>query len=83
MIFSIYFFKVINFVVPDPRIYSWIPSSAANTDAVYPDGIKTPSAIGWSTFFITYNPVFNAQEVYYEILLIVLFETDSFLMILY
>ena len=59
MIFSIYFFEIINFVVPDPRTFSWILSSAANAAAVYPDGIKTPLAIAWSKFFITYNPVFN------------------------
>ena len=42
-------------------MFFWTLSSAANTDAVLPDGIKTPSAIGWSTFFITYNPVFNKR----------------------
>ena len=42
MISSIYSFEVINVVIPESKIYLWIPASTAAADAaaVNPSGIK-------------------------------------------
>ena len=49
-----------------------IPSSAADTAAVNPKGIKTLLADGLITFFVKGNPVFsNRPRIYLKILLIV------------
>ena len=57
MISSISSLEIINVVIPDPKIFFWIAASAA--DAVNPNGIKTQSANGFSTFFIEGKPVFS------------------------
>ena len=44
-------------VIPDPRIYFWIPASVAAA-AVNPNGIKTLT-IDLSTFFTKVKPVFS------------------------
>ena len=40
----------------DPNIFY---ESAGDAAAVNPNGIRTPLANGWRTFFINYKPVFN------------------------
>ena len=42
---------------PDPKIFSFIPVSAADAAAVNPNGIKTLLAHGLILFFINGNPV--------------------------
>ena len=44
---------------PEPRIFLWIPASAANADAVNPNGIKTLLANGLNIFFINGNSVIS------------------------
>ena len=71
--FSISSFDIISVVVPDPKIVLCIPASAANSAAVNPNGIKTLLANSLITFFV--NDILFLimnQEVYQEILLIVL-----------
>ena len=41
---------------PDPRLFLWIPASAADVAAVIPYGAK---ASGWSTFFIYGISIFS------------------------
>ena len=57
MILLISLFEIINVIIPDPNIFSWIAISIAT--AVNPNGIKTILAYGLSTFFIKGNPVFS------------------------
>ena len=56
---SISLFDVISVVFSDPKIFLYIPASAAHAAAVNPKGIKTILANGIITFFINGNPVFN------------------------
>ena len=79
MISFISSFETFNVVIPDPSIFWWITSSLVDAAAVYPNGIKTHLANILSTFFIKDNP----PRIYLEILLIVLFYTTEFLIILY
>ena len=51
--------KIINAVVPDPNIFLWIATSAADAAAVNPNGIKTLLANGLSTLQNKDNPNFN------------------------
>ena len=55
---SIYSFKIINVVIPDPKTFFWIAASIAYV-AVNPNGIKTFLANGLSTFFIKGKLVFS------------------------
>ena len=41
MLFFTSSFKIINVVVSDPNIFSWIAASAADASAVNPNGVKT------------------------------------------
>ena len=59
MISFISSFEIINVVVPDPSIFSWITASAADAAAVNPKGIKTLLVSGLSTFFIKGDLVFS------------------------
>ena len=59
MILFISLFEIINVVLPDPNIFSWIAASVADAAAVNPNGIKTLLANGLSTFLIKDNPVFS------------------------
>ena len=46
MLFFISSFKIINVVVSDPDIFSWIAASAVDASAVNPNGVKTLLANG-------------------------------------
>ena len=60
MISSTSLFDIINVVLfPDPKIFLFIPASAADAAAVNHKGIKTVSANGLITFFINANLVFT------------------------
>ena len=60
MITSTSLFDIINVVVlPDPKIFLFIPAPASDASAVNRKGIKTVSANGLITFFINVNPVFS------------------------
>ena len=53
-------YETINVVIPDQKIFSWIAASvAAAAAAVNPNGIKTLSTNGFSTFFIKDKPAFS------------------------
>ena len=56
---SISSFDIISVVVPELRIFLYIPASVADAAAVYPNGIKTLLANDLITFFINSNPVFS------------------------
>ena len=49
---SILSFNIISVVVPDPKIFLYIPAFAADATAVDPNGTKTLLANGLITFFI-------------------------------
>ena len=51
--------KVVLLLLPDPKIFLCIPTSAADAAAVYPKGIKTLLANGFITLFIRGNPVLS------------------------
>ena len=55
---SISSFDIISAVAPEPKIFLYIPASAADAAAVNPNGIKAHLANGLITFFINGNPVF-------------------------
>ena len=55
---SISLFAITNVVIPEPRNFLWIFTSAANVVAVNPSEIKTLFATGLSRFFINGKPVF-------------------------
>ena len=59
MISSISSFKIINVIIPEPKIFFWIAASVADAAAVNANGIKTLSANGQSTFFIKGKPGFS------------------------
>lgn len=42
---------LLNYIVPDPRLFIWIPASVANITAVNANGSKTLLAKIVSTFF--------------------------------
>ena len=68
MFFCFFFFEIINFVVPELRLFLWIPSTAAS--AFNTNGIKTILPNGLVTLFINDKPVFiNNQEVYQKSIL--------------
>ena len=52
-------FEIINLIVPDPSIFSWITASAADAAAVNPNGIKTLLVSGLSAFFIEGDLAFS------------------------
>ena len=56
---SISSFDIMSVAVSDLQIYLCIPSSAADADAVNPNGTKTLLANGLITFVINGSPVFN------------------------
>ena len=65
------FINIVNerWLCPDPKIYSCIPTSAADAVAVNPRGKKKLLANGLITFFINGNPFLVMEpEVYQEIL---------------
>ena len=45
--------------IPDPKSFFWIAAFVADATAVNPNGIKTLSANGLSTFFIKGKPDFS------------------------
>ena len=49
---SILSYNIISVVVPDPKIFLYIPAFAADATAVDPNGTKTLLANGLITFFI-------------------------------
>ena len=56
--------EIINVVVPDPNIFSWIAASAADAAAVNPNGIKTLLANGLILFRSKGNPaVSNGPKI--------------------
>ena len=56
---SISSFDIISAVVPEPKIFLYIPASAADAAAVNPNGTKTLLAHSLTRFFIKCNPVFT------------------------
>ena len=57
---SISLFDIISVAIfPDPKIFLFIPASAADAIAVNPKVIKTLLANGLITFFINGNPVIS------------------------
>ena len=56
---SISSFDIISVVVLEPKIFLYIPASAADAAAVKPIGIKTLLANGLITVFRNSNPVFS------------------------
>ena len=56
---SISLFEIINVVIPNPRIFLYIPATAADVATVNPNGIKTLLANGLNAFFIKGKPVFS------------------------
>ena len=51
--------EIIIAMLPDPNIFLWTAESVAHAVAVKPNGIRTLSAYGLSTFLIKGNPVFS------------------------
>ena len=71
---SILSFDIISIVVPEPKIFLCIPVSAADADAINPNGIKYFQLMVKIHFSLKVNQFSTMdQEVYQEILLIVLF----------
>ena len=58
LISSISLNNITNVVVTNPKSFLWIPGSAADTDVVGPNVIKTFLAKDWSTFFINNKQTF-------------------------
>ena len=59
IILFIFSLEIINVVVPDPNIFSWIAASIAYAAAVNPNGIKTLLTNGFTRMFIKGKPVFS------------------------
>ena len=57
MISFISSFEIINAVIPDQSITSWVVASVAVAAAANSNGIKTLLARSLSTFFINENPL--------------------------
>ena len=77
-------FEIINVVTPDQNIFLWIAASVADAAALNPYVIKTLLANVLTTVSIKGNPIFsNGSKSLPKILLIVLFYTIEFLIILY
>ena len=55
--YSILSFAIISVVVPEHRIFLFIPASAGDAAAINANGIKTLLAKGLITFFSDGNPV--------------------------
>ena len=51
--------EILSVAMPDPNIFLWIAAFVADAAAVYPNGIKTLLANGFSTFPIKENPAFS------------------------
>ena len=56
---SISLFDIISVIVPEPKVFLCIPTSANDAAFVNLNRIKTFLANGLSTFFINGNPVFS------------------------
>ena len=56
---SISSYDIVSAVVPDPKIFLWIPASATDAAAVNPNGIETLLVNRLITFLINGSPVFN------------------------
>ena len=84
MIFFICSLEIIKVVKSDPNIFSWTAASVADAAAVTPNGAKTLLVNGLSTFPIKVILfLVMVLNVYLKNLLIVLFYTIEFLIILY
>ena len=84
MIFFICSLEIIKVVKSDPNIFSWTAASVADAAAVIPNGVKTLLVNGLSTFPIKVILfLVMVLNVYLKNLLIVLFYTIEFLIILY
>ena len=84
MIFFICSLEIIKVVKSDPNIFSWTAASVADAAAVTPNGVKTLLVNGLSTFPIKVILfLVMVLNVYLKNLLIVLFYTIEFLIILY
>ena len=72
--------EIINVVVPDPNIFSWIAASVVDATAVNPNGIKTLLADGLRLFPIlkTIHFLVKVLKVYLKILLIEMFYAIEF-----
>ena len=76
--------EIINLVVPDSNIFSWIAALVAVAAAVNPNAIKMLLANGLVSFLITGNPIFSSgPESLPKNPQIVLFYSIEFLVILY
>ena len=76
---------ILNTAIPERKTSLCIPASAADSVAVYPDGVKAILDNVWSTFFINGNPNFiDGLRSLAKIHLILLFSlVVEFLIILY
>ena len=52
-------FEIINFFAFNPKIFCWIPASAADDAAINRNGLKTLLANTLNTFFIKTKQVFS------------------------
>ena len=77
-------FKMINVVLPGPSFFFlWVAASVGNAAAVKPNGIKTLLASGLSIFSNKSQFLVIVLKVQLEILLIVQFFANEFLIISY